>query len=436
MSAINILFTNHVFKDINESFMNSLKAILYLSPPEKKEFKVENYIKMVVKDYREPLDTKYTVVDILLLKLKENCRRIYAYNLIHKKNRKQKFTNNMQHSNIEELIVQQNHIYSIFSLLSDKLYFGEQENREKRVFTNAVFGQDIICYSFDYLCYLGLHDSITHENRLIHSKIIENTSDKEKFMSDNFILKNLSHVIIDSEQKDIAKTVINCISNKALLNSINCNSSNSWNIIGLENLFKRGIIPGHDYTYNIINVVMSSKILDTNYYESLVEDKCDFEENLKETLKVPTYVSLDKHVTRNYSAKELCQAYSPKIIYEILKELTNPNLFLKVFTCEELGIEKENVFSFYNLEREETMLGIIQAIHARSVKIKDEKEVLKNFVNTYGENITKKVLGFIISLNVEYLDICDSLYRQIRIEDKIEEKGLDNHVVKKKKGKI
>lgn len=444
MSNINQLFKNHIFKDINEQFMASLSAILYLSNPIAEEFKLKQEIKMVVKDYIGGNSTDqipYTIADILLIKLSENCRRIYAYNIATNKPKRQKFSDNIKHNNYEDLISQQNHIYQIISILKEKLYFGEMdeyENYERKFFTNAVLGQDTKCSSFEYLCYLGLHESLTPDNRQKHNQLIEYfqlNKPNQAYLSEKFVLNRLCLVIMNNNHRQIINTVFNCLNSSTLTSSIKKDASNSWNILALNYLFKNNIQIDKAYLHNILEVVMNKKILDLSYYPILVDNKKEFEQSLKDLLTQLGQSKLEKELNWSYQATDLCESKTAKLFYDIVEELKEPYIFLKVFKNNELSNEKKDlVFKLYDLNKEEIVMNIIEVIHNNYTREKNKEAILHSFMNDYYEYINKNVLSYIISLNVDYMLMCESIYIKMRIEDKMEKMCLPDKV--KNKGKI
>lgn len=479
MNTITPLFLSYLYQDIDDNFLDSLDAILYLNPPTHKD--MQEVVSLHVKQGTFGHDVQYSIMDMLNLKLIDNFRRIYAANnktpISPKSNKNliNKYTGNTIHSvwnnsvatlntssnpaittklqiSLSDLQEQQNKIYKIINVLFNKLIAEENEtssyyrNENRKYYKNAILGKDVEVTSFEMFAYLSLHESLSANNRQCHTDLLKKQSQNNS-ISWTFASDYLIRIIRKGHTEEAFNTIVeNLVSNNQLssiLNDFDLGSSitnNSWNIgvvnyllthhtnkninNSISNVSNSDINHEHIYMTQeqqliIAKTVIENKMLDDKKFARLVSDPEQFKNNLNIMLDNENLkVQLENVFAKSVNPEYILQSKTAQLFLNKIERLTTPNLLFKALTNKTLSRnDKEQIAQLYDLSNQELIQTVAYSINNKKVDI----NVMKQFVSFIADDVEKQTLAYIISLNANYMEFCKPIYMHIRVTEKTNE---------------
>lgn len=464
MNTITPLFASYLYKDIDDNFLDSLEAILYLNPPESHH--IEDIINLRLKSGKFGIDVEYNIMDIINLKLIDNFRRIYAFHnksQLQEKTLKNRYMGATLHSllnspssikpitnssnklqtSLNDLHCQQNKIYKVIEILGDKLVIQNENPRNsykdnnKKYYKNAVLGKDVEVTTFEMFSYLSLHESLQENNRSIHTQLLQAQSAINK-ISWNFTSDCLMKIIRKSNTEKAFNTIVeNLVENNhinTILNDFELGSlisNDNWTI-GVVNYFLSNHMENSEVIKNTLKdksyilqekdqlilakIIVETKMLDLKQFNQLVSDKEQFKEKLNlilnnEKLKL----NLEEEFVKAVKPEDILHSKTAKLFLNKIDSLTSPKLLIKTFIDRKLtNNEKQEIAQLYDISNQELIKNVAYAINTKKV----DRSVMREFVNVVANNVEKTTLAYIISLHPSYMEFCKPIYMHIRITEK------------------
>ncbi len=220
------LISHNKEKDINESFFNTLEAILHFNAEgsalqinSKTDIEIKSnicqddaltdfFLKLKedkklthINTFRNQADYKIVqpvhIGEFLILKLIEKFRRLYS---AHRNAGKIHYSNK---ESIIDLKKQQDYIYNCLSLIKDLISFDQEDH----FFNGSFFGQGKICKSADVFFFLSFHENLTKENEDIHTQLFNYFFSYEK-INFNFLIDELMKISYPKDKIPFVKKII------------------------------------------------------------------------------------------------------------------------------------------------------------------------------------------------------------------------------------
>lgn len=419
MSSIDKLFANSLKNDITSSFVESIKAIMFLEQVTSEDFLKINTVKVYTPEIKENFGfysqkklafnhsyshetTQYDILGVWLYKLSENLRRIYS---AKKKS-----------NDYSSLIEQQNNLY----IVSNELLPYWNTLNEETFFPRAIFGRHAYNLKpLDYLLYLGFHDSLTSDNFQHHLKLIETLMDKLDFSNlPDFIPK----LALSSKNSKLFKTLLPFIPTSTLINALQYNkSSDGFKILSFEYFLEHSekLQLSTNKKIDLIKTLLREDVLLSKHFDDFILDKAVFLDNLSSF--ITSEVSKEIEVQFIHKSSKFVEYKNLAKIFLNQQKKSNPYSLMS----EIKNLTFEEIQDSYDLSPtliSETIQKIIENASLKENKNKDYYYYsFKNFVEKLHPVLEKKHLAEIISLNSEFISFCKPVYLHIRINEKLSE---------------
>lgn len=474
-SNIQLFLHNHLNKDIDQNFIDSLEAIMFLTPPNSEEF--NNIYSMSVQPksdeeaefggsynlaqllkaklqsdryntygdreysygFRDTYENtnkntvtyQYNLVDFFIYKLNENLRRCYSE---QKSQEKQKSYRHKPHENNKEyLIKSQNYIYQAIDMLEQYISF----DKEKKHYAKAILGKDAVMTSIELWTYLNCHEFLTSENKTKHLSILNKHFDNHQF-SGSFI-KAFKGFIYKKDDIDTINLVLENSDKTDILESLKTsNLKYGWTFAALQHILKNDSDEVSDISkVDILNAIINSKLLDSQFYNTFVSNNKEFENQLSSFFTSIFDIEQDNSdcVTKIVNKMDLSllgKSHTYDFVINQIKKLDNPHLLVNILGTHRVEPhQKVKLYKLYNWEDQKNIKKVIDIININPNEVENIQQLL-----TIQDNASnKELLAYIISLNSnKYMEICKSAYMKIKLEERVNKEKPEGTATKVSKG--
>lgn len=493
MTPLQTLFSNHLYKDIDQNFVDALEAILFLTPPQANEFDnvatLEQEIKThkhssshdsvrdiwqqaknsyysdpnndeytlndmntnalgnllkhkifgehLQKQQKEVISHQYGVTDFIIYKLLENVRRLYS---AHKKNTPNTQKNgNSQNTkgimglnniglSIEALQEQTGFIYQVVQMTREHLRFTEKTSHYPR----AILGNDVNCSALDIWGYLCFHEQIPASYKALHLEIFKEHMDNH-VVSKNF-LSHFQNLLYQPSQKDMVKLILNHARVEDVLDVLLNEQGRpkyGWLLLALEHVMEKKVELNLGQKEKLLRSIFTSDLLDNKFYEQFVDTQV-FEYHLDMLYSDKAVQShLQEWFRKFVPLEQIGIKRSADFIFNKIEQLDSESIFYQTLVSGNLSHEQKNLIFNKYARNDEQMKRFATHIQRSSPNGK-VKQHLSDFLSL-GDNIQNKaLLAHIISLDASYMEICKSIYQNIRLQEKLGHRGNTTPMRQKK----
>lgn len=470
-SNIQLFLKNHLNKDIDQNFIDSLEAILFLTPPKKEELNtiftltvnsqdmddssysgtgtnlarllkeklksqpnsyydsygqnddISRYNRGRMYPSKNSVTYEYNLADFFMYKLNENLRRCYSEE--KSKDRSRSYRHKPHENNKDYLIKSQNYIYQAMDMLSDHISF----DTNKKHYSKAILGKDSVMTSIELWTYLNCHEFLTSENKNKHLHILNTHFEEHKFSSNfikefkNFIYKKddietINLVLKNSDSKDIVETLKN-----------SHNLKFGWTFAALNHIIDNDELDISDADKHcILNSIIYTKLLDSQFYNTFISDTSEFENKLSLFFQ-KLFNNEDRAIINTIVNKVELQSLGKSNTYSFLlnqiNRLDDPHLLANTISVTNVNpAQKEMIYKLYDWDDKNIIKKCVDIINFNSYsteKIHDLLTIRDNASN-------KELLAYIISVDSKkYMDICKSAYMKIKLEERVNKDNSSSH---------
>lgn len=465
MSIIKSLFQNHINKDLDNNFVESLKAILFLTPPKKEDF--EDLISLHVSDIKDKSDHSYknlsdqfftdtdeneeeysvashftykknnsskvvyyNLGDFLIYKLLENLRRLYAANKVSSNNKTSGYQNNYNKNlpgyfnnlkanqsvdlnNKKQLIETQNVIYQIADILKEYLYFSDKE----QIYQKAILGKDIKIKPIELLAYINCHEHLSDDSKIKNFNLLKQHISNHK-MSDSFI-NHCSGLIFKEKDRDTIQLILNHTDDNLLFKSLNVSNGYryGWFSLTIDHLISKDT--AHTFSTEnklaLLHVVSSSDLLDNDFFHKFISNPEEFTQKFK-SLFVDEKIkeAINKDALKYLNPIFLGIKKSTDVVYELITSLNSAYFLNKVIYDDNYKEnQKQMIYNLYDFNNPELLKNCISYINHNN------KNNMKGFLNIGNISSNKEAISFILSLDSSYIEICKAAYLNIKLNETV-----------------
>ncbi len=408
-NPISALCLNSENKDIDNTFVEALEAIIFLSRNNLNEYinseheclilvksnqKIENtewFRKIVLsknnaKDFRNSYqrqfkyEEKYHIGDFLIRKLSQNLRRLYS---AHRNGGA--FSKPLS-NNIPCLKEQQKQIYVALELVLQHLNL----NSKRKVFDNIFLGKTRLLNSREALFYLSTHEHIFAENEQIHLNIL-NKMNSIDISTDT--LEDLAIISYPKSKEPFVQKIINHL------------PDNFFTTTTLK--VQENPLIGGDFLTDIL-----IKCLESNISSNIGEKTAIVKNILNNKGKIQKPLDQSEEVTQKMKTIVNNLGYDEEFLQVIIKTVENPNcatlialnfldkidnhhLFYWIINSETHHPIHNQILEKYDLSDQNLLLLTCEKIF--TLGSEQKKGAMKNFMGLFGDKLTDETLAQIIA---------------------------------------
>lgn len=410
------------------------------------------------KEKMHHISVDYNPVDFLICKLTENCRRLYAANKEQIRTKPLTANNTLKNisnyyaqslksphcsqssaptttNNVTTLLNQQNLIYKAFDMIEEYSFFNNKDN----TFEKAILGKTLTIKALDLWVYLGVHDSISNDNKEKHFDILKkHIRDFDGLVMSSETINVMSTIIHNPAQNDFINFCLDFCDRKELINitfNNHYHTKASWILNVTRYLIddQRSHLLSVNEKQTIINCLLSNKILDSAYFKDYIHQTDVFINKLKSLTSSEQFDDFNLVMTKNLIISDLGKTNTTDFIYSHLHNRTidNSKLLIKALQQTTATDEQKNkIYSLYDFSDIDTVKNIVSQIDRNSSTTK--LAMMQNFFTCSEDIIKKEILSHILSLDSAYMPLCKAAYLKIKISENLPEKTNTSAIKRQK----